>query len=75
MKLVVKIIFIIALFLMFYGCNSEKYEHEKGVMTISKEQTQSWVRNFIYIIDQVFKCTESINFSALELFVFFKIVH
>ena len=46
MKLVVKIIFIIALFLMFYGCNSEKYEPEKGVMTISKEQTQSWVRNF-----------------------------
>ena len=30
----------------FYACNSSQYVAEKGVMTISKEQTQSWVRNF-----------------------------
>ena len=34
------------LFLFFYGCSNNEYQVEKGVMTISKEQTQSWVRNF-----------------------------
>ena len=32
--------------LVFFGCTNEGYTPEHGVMTISKEQTQSWVRNF-----------------------------
>ena len=33
-------------FFLFQGCANNEYQVEQGVMTISKEQTQSWVRNF-----------------------------
>ena len=42
----IRYIFIFIFIICFYACNSDKYVAEKGVMTISKEQTQSWVRNF-----------------------------
>ncbi len=38
-------IYIIVLFL-FFGCNKKGYEIEPGTMTIYREMTQSWVRNF-----------------------------
>ena len=41
-----KSFFFLLLIICFYGCNNHQYEMENGVMTISKEQTQSWVRNF-----------------------------
>ena len=37
---------MILLFLSLNGCKSNKIEVEYGTMTISREQTQSWVRNF-----------------------------
>ena len=37
---------MILLFLSLNGCKSNKVEVEYGTMTISREQTQSWVRNF-----------------------------
>jgi len=38
--------FFLIFTLCFYACNSNQYIAEEGVMTISQEQTQSWVRNF-----------------------------
>ena len=40
---------LITFFLLCFfitGCSHNKYEPEYGTMTISREQTQSWVRNF-----------------------------
>ena len=40
-------LFLISLVIVFViSCTTERYVPEYGVMTISKEQTQSWVRNF-----------------------------
>ena len=36
----------IFLFLLLIGCKKNKLDIEYGTMTISREQTQSWVRNF-----------------------------
>ena len=36
----------LAVIIFFISCKEESYIAEYGVMTISKEQTQSWVRNF-----------------------------
>ena len=45
MKLI-KMNIIIFLSLILFSCTSDIYDPGYGVMTISKEQTQSWVRNF-----------------------------
>lgn len=39
-------IFPLFSFLIFVSCSNESYSPEYGVMTISQEQTQAWVRNF-----------------------------
>ena len=39
-------LFLFTLFLIFTSCGSDRLSPEIGVMTISREQTQSWVRNF-----------------------------
>ena len=44
--MIYKVLFYFIISFLHISCQKNTYDAEYGVMTISREQTQSWVRNF-----------------------------